>query len=55
MKRYILDIKKGNVVVGKREFNTLKECEECMRFHRAYSGVIRLAKTNEIKLIWVNC
>lgn len=55
MKKYTLELKSGNTIIDKRYFNTLKECEDCLKFHRAYSGVIRLSKTNEIKIIWVNC
>ena len=55
MKKYKLELRSKNVVVDTRYFNTLNECKECLKFHRAYSGVIRLTKTNEIKLIWINC
>ena len=55
MRKYTLELKSGKTVIDKRYFNTLKECEECVKFHRAYTGIIRLSKTNEIKCIVVNC
>lgn len=55
MRKYKLELTSGKTIIDTRFFNTLKECEECLKFHKAYGGVIRLSKTNEIKLIWVNC
>ena len=48
LKDYVMMYKPTYEFVVKCAFD-VNECKECLKFHRAYSGVIRLTKTNEIK------